>query len=258
MNPTRAPWAEANAATSRSPSNAPSTLQTRQSIHTGKPIKPLIDAEPELPTVRPEAWPESWSPAQKRIKAQHDVEAALRGSSLRKFIAFTLSLNQSVVGVKLSHPCSMSPAVEAVMAGLNRLAAFIDDAPPVKHEVRYGNPAFRTWFQKLQEAAPELVLDMLGEDASGATIEILPYFLDSFGNRTRIDYGTGHETNFMMFLYCLFALGALKEDDQQATVLRVFKRYLDLIRQLQTTYWYGFTILSTKSDIFGLLLQIRG
>jgi serine/threonine-protein phosphatase 2A activator len=240
MNPTRAPWADGDLSLQKA---APS-LSTRQHAHTGKPMKPIIDAEAELPPLKPEMCTQTWSPAQKRIKSQHDVEAAIRGSSLRKFMAFALSLNQSVVGVKLSDPCCSSPAVESVMAALDRLAVFIDNVPPVKHEVRYGNPAFRTWFQKLQDEAPQLVLNMLGDEVGGATIEILPYFLDSFGNKTRIDYGTGHETNFIMFLYCLFALGALKADDQQATVMRIFKRYLDLMRQLQTTYWYAKAPLS--------------
>ena len=34
----------------------------------------------------------------------------------------------------------------------------------------------------------------------GAEVELLAYFLDSFGNATRIDYGTGHETTFMILI----------------------------------------------------------
>ena len=33
--------------------------------------------------------------------------------------------------------------------------------------------------------------------------ELASYFADSFGNATRIDYGTGHETTFVALLYCL-------------------------------------------------------
>ncbi|MBO8631155.1 hypothetical protein INO08_15730, partial [Staphylococcus aureus] len=69
-----------------------------------------------------------------------------------------------------------------------------------------------------------------------AAVEIFPYFADSFGNASRIDYGTGHETNFAAFLYCLARLGLIREEDYQAVVTRVFVKYLDLMRQLQTVY----------------------
>jgi serine/threonine-protein phosphatase 2A activator len=37
------------------------------------------------------------------------------------------------------------------------------------------------------------------------------YLNDCYGDNMRIDYGTGHELNFMIFLYCLDKLGVLKE-----------------------------------------------
>ena len=48
--------------------------------------------------------------------------------------------------------------------------------------------------------------------------------MDSFGNQTRIDYGTGHETTFVSLLYCLAALGVIKEQDQKALVCVVFNK----------------------------------
>jgi hypothetical protein len=36
-----------------------------------------------------------------------------------------------------------------------------------------------------------------------AAPELASFFADSFGNATRIDYGTGHETTFVALLYCL-------------------------------------------------------
>lgn len=35
---------------------------------------------------------------------------------------------------------------------------------------------------------------------AGAEVELLAYLLDSFGNATRIDYGTGHESTFMILV----------------------------------------------------------
>ncbi len=54
--------------------------------------------------------------------------------------------------------------------------------------------------------------------------EISAYLTESFGNETRIDYGTGHELAFLMFLMCLFKVGYLKQDDSKACVLLVFQK----------------------------------
>ena len=63
------------------------------------------------------------------------------------------------------------------------------------------------------------------------------YFHDSFGNSTRIDYGTGHEMAFVMFLACLFSCQVLNiNQDVAATGLLVFSKYMDLVRKLQLTY----------------------
>ncbi|CAF2043323.1 hypothetical protein YC2023_107821 [Brassica napus] len=58
----------------------------------------------------------------------------------------------------------------------------------------------------------------------------------SFGNASRIDYGTGHETNFAAWLYCLAEMGIIKEEDYHAVVARVFVKYLEWMRNLQMVY----------------------
>jgi serine/threonine-protein phosphatase 2A activator len=71
----------------------------------------------------------------------------------------------------------------------------------------------------------------------GAVPELASYFCDAFGNPTRIDYGTGHETTFTMWLLCVAKLRLFAPDDAPALVTRVFAAYLRLMRTLQTTYW---------------------
>jgi len=70
------------------------------------------------------------------------------------------------------------------------------------------------------------VSQLLPPELSSAAVELLPYWLDSFGNPTRIDYGTGHETTFVAFLYCLAALGLVTEGDRAALVCVVFDRWV--------------------------------
>ena len=67
-----------------------------------------------------------------------------------------------------------------------------------------------------------MMLELLPEDKKDAAKEIAAYFREGWGNKTRIDYGTGHETCFMAWLFCLMKLGLITPEDYQATVSRVF------------------------------------
>ena len=48
--------------------------------------------------------------------------------------------------------------------------------------------------------------------------------------------GSGHELSFVAWLTCLDLLNITMESDHQALVLRVFVKYLNLCRHLQTYY----------------------
>jgi len=60
--------------------------------------------------------------------------------------------------------------------------------------------------------------------------ELTAYIVDSFGNPTRIDYGTGHELSFCMFLCGLFKVNMLKQSDSKAIVNVLFTRLFIFIR----------------------------
>lgn len=79
-------------------------------------------------------------------------------------------------------------------------------------------------------------------------IELTAYIIDSFGNPTRIDYGTGHEMSFCMFLCGLYKVNLLKQSDSKATVNVIFLRliYVKLIFKLIK----GFTFLTTSIKLF--------
>ena len=65
----------------------------------------------------------------------------------------------------------------------------------------------------MSSSAAELLAGVVPPDLVPSIVELAPYFVDSFGNATRIDYGTGHETTFCALLCCLAKLGVLKEID---------------------------------------------
>jgi serine/threonine-protein phosphatase 2A activator len=88
----------------------------------------------------------------------------------------------------------------------------------------------------MKDHAEQLIKTILPENLHVALPEIIPYILDSFGNPTRIDYGTGHELSFILFLKALFKIEALTKSDELAVVLKVFNTYLNFARKLQVTY----------------------
>ena len=66
--------------------------------------------------------------------------------------------------------------------------------------------------------------------------ELSVYLQESFGEHSRIDYGTGHELNFVVFLFCMFKVGAFLADDLKGAVNCVFNKYMLLMRKIQLIY----------------------
>jgi serine/threonine-protein phosphatase 2A activator len=62
----------------------------------------------------------------------------------------------------------------------------------------------------------------LPESLHVAVPELTEYLNKSFGNETRIDYGSGHELSFAAWLAGIAMLGGFNSEDYQAIVLRVF------------------------------------
>jgi serine/threonine-protein phosphatase 2A activator len=81
-------------------------------------------------------------------------------------ITYIETLNNSVVGVRLTDECPQSPVslhirhlivqvdsnqcVEAILTVLDRVEQLANDTPPVDNKAsRFGNPAFRTFYDKV-------------------------------------------------------------------------------------------------------------
>lgn len=108
--------------------------------------------------------------------------------------------------------------------------------------MRFGNKAFRQWHSKLAECAEESLRKMFGqvpaakEHGDELAAELAYYLRGSFGDETRIDYGTGHEAAFLAFLFALGARGVAAKTDAPDLVLHVFAKYMRVMRCLQTVY----------------------
>jgi len=174
---------------------------------------------------------------QKEITEIETLNKFLESRPFIKFLDFLEALSTSIKGKPSDTPCVVSPFVESVCVILRRLGTWIDEIKPTQQTGRFANPAYRTWFDRLVQNVPALMKEILPEKHHDAIIELVTYFQASWGDRTRMDYGTGHELNFAVWLYCLQRIGAIAVDDYPAVVLKIFLTYLDVMRKLQTTYW---------------------
>ncbi|RKO97009.1 Phosphotyrosyl phosphatase activator, partial [Caulochytrium protostelioides] len=182
------------------------------------------------------------------ILSVEDLEAFKASPTFEALVAFIEQLaassgnNESGIAAT-----DASPAVHRLMLTLNALEALIDAHPPVANEnSRFGNPAFRDWHAAMADRAESWVADVIAGDrdadasSSSKTAqvrEIAAYLQNAFGSEKRIDYGTGHEAHFLAFLYALNTLGLFSESDRPVLVLRVFWRYIAVMRRLQFAYW---------------------
>jgi len=132
----------------------------------------------------------------------------------------------------------LTPKVQPLYDYLTKLELWLNDIPPVEQPMRFGNKAFRTWLDKI---IANVDADLLEIGQAGnpefkhfarAVPELKEYLIDSFGSYERIDYGTGHELNFYVFLYCMCKIGIYSVDDYKVLINRIFQRYLELMRRL--------------------------
>uniref|UniRef100_A0A0G4HWV2 Serine/threonine-protein phosphatase 2A activator n=1 Tax=Chromera velia CCMP2878 TaxID=1169474 RepID=A0A0G4HWV2_9ALVE len=181
----------------------------------------------------------SFTVPKKRINNQDELYAFLSSSTYKTLTDFVDKLAESVKGYPiLPNQKPETENVEKLCALLRQLKGWVDEIPPIAQPSRFGNRAFQVWCDRLQEQAPSLVESLLDEEKKDARDELVPYLLDSFGNRTRIDYGTGHEAHMLAFLFCLFAIGVFEEKvkQQREVVLHAFVEYISLMRKIQKTY----------------------
>ncbi len=93
---------------------------------------------------------------------------------------------------------------------LDAVEALALSTPPVDNSTsRFGNPAFKDFYDKLQTSLPSLhrqhIVPFFNkgkqvEDVDATIQELGAYFGESWGNRTRVDYGSGMELNFVCWL----------------------------------------------------------
>ncbi|KAH7319955.1 hypothetical protein B0I35DRAFT_430249 [Stachybotrys elegans] len=197
-----------------------------------------VPETPALPS-RPAVSEYAFKVPTRRILSRKDHDLFLSSPSYTLILAWVFGLAEAVVDT----PCSavkeeqLSANVKTILTILDEAGTLVSQSPPDEQGgSRFGNKAFRGFLDLLQQRAPAWHKN-LGVANDEAIAEVSAYFDQAFGNRNRIDYGSGHELNFVIWLLCLYQLDLLQPSDFKPLVLRVFLRYLNLMRNVQMTYY---------------------
>lgn len=153
--------------------------------------------------------------------------------------AWIFALTESVVETPNSavKDADLSSGVKTLLRILTQAEDDVQNCPPDEQGgSRFGNKAFRSFLDRITSNSKRWHND-LGLQDPHAVEELSTYFQESFGNYDRIDYGSGHELNFAMWLLCLHRLRLLTNTDFKPLVICVFTKYLSLMRRVQMTYY---------------------
>jgi serine/threonine-protein phosphatase 2A activator len=195
-----------------------------------------------------------------------DMKAFMESSTKKELLSFVEAMGKScTTGNARFDPASplddLTPSMASLHGSLSQMIGWIDDFPPTNPEAaRFGNPAFRLWHGRLMERSNSIITSILQARDENLTVEqaaergrlaaageletkedasirqVSCYLHDSFGHATRLDYGTGHESSFLVFLLVLSKVKCLGESPTlpslRATALSIFSQYLQVTRKL--------------------------
>lgn len=200
-----------------------------------------VPETPKLPSLPDTAAAWTFRTPSRRILSPKDHDIFLSSETDKLVKAWIFGLADAVVDT----PCSsvkdddLGGIAKALLKILDEAEAFVSRSPPDEQGgSRFGNKAFRGFVDLVNQSSKTWHRSLLGLDNDEAIAETSTYLLHAFGNPNRIDYGSGHELNFLMWLLCLNRLGLVQfPADAKALVLRVFPRYLEVMRIVQMAYY---------------------
>lgn len=177
-------------------------------------------------------------PTSKKITNPDLLDKFLNGKTYELIMNFIKALQNSVRSKPNSKvEKSKNPCVIGLQNLLNELDKIYEDTPVSTKEQRFGNTAFRNFRNKVEKKYNDLLkLVLVPKYNADLSEELKNYLLESFGSFQRLDYGTGHELNFLCFLLVLFCIGYYKESDFSSVVVHVFFKYILFVRKIQMNY----------------------
>jgi serine/threonine-protein phosphatase 2A activator len=209
----------------------------KQDKSTEPPLNPPPPT-PALPTP-PKQEDVQFQHPTRRILSKKDHDLFLKSPTYNLVTAFVFGLSDSVreTTVTSVQKAERDPIVSTIVDILEEAEKTVKECPAEDAGgSRFGNKAFITYLDKI-ETLLKPWHDKLGVTETATQDEVSTYIFHSFGNKTRIDYGSGHELNFLIWLLCLNRLDLLPQSTFPQVALIVFPRYLRVMRVVQSTYY---------------------
>ncbi|GMM56905.1 peptidylprolyl isomerase [Maudiozyma humilis] len=179
---------------------------------------------------------------EKRLLTEEDMQIWEGSNTKQELLQFVAALAEAVKGrenTQIVEP--VSEAVEMTASLLLKAVSDIIERHPVEENEtrsRFGKPQFRDFYDEVQTSARELIKTAYPSLEEGELDQLVTYLVESWGNKRRIDYGSGHELNFLCFLFGLTKYKVFDlERDATNMVLIIFIKYLDIMRTLESRYW---------------------
>jgi serine/threonine-protein phosphatase 2A activator len=167
-------------------------------ISRNKPTPPPANI-PLLAAPPPEKDSLTFSTPVRKLLSQHDLALFQESPTHALLLNFVTDLANSILNVPNSAPVEISPTVQLLLNILDRVGETVNEFPPEDAGgSRFGNKSFQRFYDAVWERAAAWHKEL--ELPEGAKEEAQRYFCEAWGNRTRIDYGSGHELNFLAWM----------------------------------------------------------
>ena len=209
-----------------------SRRKTSESNTEPAPETPSLPAAPDIKTV-------DFQTPSRRILSTGDHTRFLNSATYRLILSWIFTLSDSIRGKPIlpGLPETLTSSLHRIYTVIRRLDSLVEQHPPLNTQSRFGNPAFRDLHDHVSKDSHAWHREILGLQEEAAVEEVSTYLIASLGSRERIDYGSGHELNFLIWLLCLRQLGLITQSDFPNVVSFLFMQYVQVLRKVQTTYY---------------------
>ena len=130
------------------------------------------------------------------------IDKFVASPAYKEILDFIYAIQSELKGMKKSQ---MPPTTNECLLNFDplfdKLEEIYNNNPPKKGEARFDDPVFKRFHQELTNKFDDIMNTTIlspKDMPKNIIIELKTYFLDSFGNQFRLDYGTGHELNFFV------------------------------------------------------------